>query len=92
METYYGIGIALTRLVKAILGDENAIMTVSIYQNGEYGHSGMFIGVPAIINRNGIKEMIELKLEPKDQAKFNKSCNILTDMLKEEIEPIIEQE
>ena len=28
-------------------------MPISMYQNGEYGHSGMFIGVPAIINRNG---------------------------------------
>lgn len=90
--TYYGIGIALTRLVKAILGDENAIMPVSTYQNGEYGHKGMFIGVPAIINRNGIKEIVELKLESNDQAKFDKSCEVLTKMLHEEIDPILEEE
>ena len=88
--TYYGIGIALTRLIKAILGDENAIMPVSMYQNGEYGHSGMFIGVPAIINRNGIKEMVKLNLEPKVQEKFDYSCNLLSQMIEEEIDPILE--
>ena len=89
--TYYGIGIALTRLIKAILDDENAIMPISMYQNGEYGHTGMFIGVPAIINRNGIKEMVKLNLEPKVQEKFDYSCNLLSQMIKEEIDPILEE-
>ena len=88
--TYYGIGIALTRLIKAILGDQNAIMPVSIYQDGEYGHSGMFIGVPAIINRNGIKEMLKLNLDEKDQEKFDRSCELLSQMIKDQIDEIIE--
>ena len=49
--TYYGIGMALNRLVKAVLNDENSILTVSTYQNNEYGQKGMYIGVPAIINK-----------------------------------------
>ena len=89
--TYYGIGIALTRLIKAILGDENAIMPISMYQNGEYGHSGMFIGVPAIINRNGIKEMVKLNLDSKEQEKFDYSCEVLNKMIEEEINPILEE-
>lgn len=89
--TYYGIGIALTRLIKAILGDENAIMPISMYQNGEYGHSGMFIGVPAIINRNGIKEMVKLNLDSKGQQKFDYSCEVLNKMIEEEINPILEE-
>lgn len=89
--TYYGIGIALTRLIKAILGDENAIMPISMYQNGEYGHSGMFIGVPAIINRNGIKEMVKLNLDSKGQEKFDYSCKVLNKMIEEEINPILEE-
>ena len=90
--TYYGIGIALTRLIKAILGDENAIMPISMYQNGEYGHTGMFIGVPAIINRNGIKEMMELKLDSNDQKKFDDSCKVLIKMIEEDINSILEEE
>ena len=89
--TYYGIGISLTRLIKAILDDENAIMPVSTYQNGEYGQKGLFIGVPAVINRKGIKEIVKLELEPKDQEKFDYSSKIITKTLLEEINSILEE-
>ena len=59
--TYYGIGLSLNRLVHAILDDENVILTVSAYQEGEYGQEGLYIGVPAIINRNGIREIVKLE-------------------------------
>ena len=87
--TYYGIGMALNRLVKAVLNDENATLTVSTYQNGEYGQEGMYIGVPAIINKNGVKEILELKLNDEDQAKFNHSCEIMKENIKNEIDPIL---
>lgn len=87
--TYYGIGMALNRLVKAVLNDENAILTVSTYQNGEYGQEGMYIGVPAIINKNGVKDILQLKLNEEDQAKFNHSCEIMKENIKNEIEPIL---
>ena len=84
--TYYGIGMALNRLVKAVLNDENAILTVSTYQNGEYGQEGLYIGVPAIINKNGVKEILKLKLSKEDQAKFDHSCDIMKENIKNEIE------
>lgn len=87
--TYYGIGMALNRLVKAVLNDENAILTVSTYQNGEYNQEGMYIGVPAIINKNGVREILELKLNKEDQEKFNHSCEIMKETIKNEIEPIL---
>ena len=87
--TYYGIGMALNRLVKAVLNDENAILTVSTYQNGEYNQKGMYIGVPAIINKSGVKEILELKLNEEDQAKFNHSCEIMKENIKDEIDAVI---
>ena len=79
--TYYGIGLALNRIVKAILNDENAILTVSAYlDDNKYGQDNIYIGVPAIINRNGIKELLELKLNKEDQAKLNNSCNLLKEI------------
>lgn len=87
--TYYGIGMALNRLIKAVLNDENAILTVSTYQNNEYGQEGMYIGVPAIINKDGVKEILQLKLNDEDQAKFNHSCEIMKENIKNEINPII---
>ena len=75
--TYYGIGIALTRIVKAILGDENSVLTVSAKMSGEYGTKGVFIGVPSIIGRNGVKEIVELELTDEEKAKFTASAKVL---------------
>ena len=75
--TYYGIGIALTRIVKAILGDENSVLTVSAKLSGEYGTRKVFIGVPCIIGRNGVKEIIELELTDEEREKFHASASLL---------------
>lgn len=88
--TYYGIGLALNRIVKAILNDENAILTISAYlDEGKYGQDDIYIGVPAIINRNGIKELLELKLNDEDQAKLDNSCNLLKEIIENDLKDII---
>ena len=87
--TYYGIGLALNRILKAILNDENAILTVSAYLDGNYGENDIYIGVPAIINRNGIKELLELKLNQEDQAKLDNSCNVLKQLIENDLKDII---
>lgn len=86
--TYYGIGLALTKLIKAILNDENGIYTVSTYLQGEYGQNDVYIGVPAIIGENGVREILNLRLTPEEQAKFEKSSQILKQM-QEEIDSVI---
>lgn len=86
--TYYGIGMGLTKIIKAILNDEHEILTVSTYLNGEYGQNDMFIGVPAIVNASGIQEILNLKLSEEEKEKFNYSCSVLNEM-KEEIKDII---
>ena len=75
--TYYGIGVALTRLVRAILDDEKSILTVSTYLNGEYKEKDIYIGVPAIITSKGVREILELPLNEQDQEKLSNSCKIL---------------
>jgi L-lactate dehydrogenase len=90
--TYYGIGLALTNLVKAILNDENEIFAVSTKLEGEYNHKGLFIGVPAIVNRNGIREILELKLSEEEQNQFDYSWNTLSETIKNTIDPILEEE
>ena len=86
--TYYGIGMGLTKIIKAILNDEHEILTVSTYLNGEYGKNDIFIGVPAIVNASGIQEILNLKLSEEEKEKFNYSCSVLNEM-KEEIKDII---
>lgn len=87
--TYYGIGLSLNRLIQAILNDENAIFTVSVYQQGEYQQEDLYIGVPVILNREGIKEIIHLNLNRNDQNKFNKSCQTLKDIIDQEIKHLL---
>lgn len=87
--TYYGIGLSLNRLIQAIIKDEHAILTVSAYQTGEYGQEDLYIGVPAIVSANGIKEIIKLPLNEVDQGKFNHSCDTLKAIFQEEIASIL---
>ncbi|MCI9523919.1 MAG: L-lactate dehydrogenase [Erysipelotrichaceae bacterium] len=87
--TYYGIGLSLNRLVQAIIKDEHAILTVSAYQDGQYGQSGLYIGVPAIVTANGIKEIISLPLNEVDQGKFDQSCETLKGIIAESIDTLI---
>lgn len=86
--TYYGIGLGLTKIIKAILNDQNEIMTVSTYLNGEYGQKDLYIGVPTIINRKGAREILELQLEGEEKERFESSCKTLISM-KEEIDKVI---
>ena len=90
--TYYGIGLALTKLVKAILNDENEILPISTKLEGEYNHSGLFIGVPAIINGNGTREILQLKLTSEEQAKFDASWNTLEATIRSTIDPILDEQ
>ena len=87
--TYYGIGLSLNRLVHAILDDENVILTVSAYQNNEYGQEGLYIGVPAVVNRQGIREIVKLDLNEVDQAKFNQSCETIRDINTDAVDPLL---
>ena len=68
---------AIARIVNAILGDENSVLTVSAKMCGEYGQRDVFIGVPCIIGRNGVKEIVELNLTQDEKAKFDNSASVL---------------
>lgn len=81
--TYYGIGMVLSRLTRAILNDENSVFTVSAYLNGQYDEKNIYIGVPAVINRNGVREILELSLNSEEKRKFKHSADILKEMLDE---------
>ena len=78
--TYYGIGISLVKITNAILGDENAILTVSSYDK----ENNIFMGIPSIVNRNGIKQRIYIELNDEETKKLQNSVNVI----KEAIEKI----
>ena len=75
--TYYGIGMAICRVVRAIFQDENSILTISSKMNGAYGQQDVYIGNPCIINHNGADRLVELSMTEEEMEKFNNSCKIL---------------
>lgn len=75
--TYYGIAMGLARITRAIFNNENSILTVSSLLQGEYGQDDVYIGVPAIINREGVRKVVELPLNEKERQQFEHSSGTL---------------
>lgn len=75
--TYYGIGMSLVRITKAIFGDENSVITVSSRLNGEYGLRDVYLGLPAYVNRNGVRRILPLNLRDEEVEKLKNSYEVL---------------
>ena len=71
--TYYGIGVSLVKITNAILNDENSILTISSYDN----ENEVFVGGPTIINKDGAKERLFVKLNEVETTKMNHSIKII---------------
>ena len=72
--TEYGICSTLARMVRAVLCDEKHIMPASAKLNGEYGESDVFVGVPCLIDKNGVEQVIELPISEAEKAAFHNCC------------------
>ena len=78
--TYYGIGMAICRIVRAIFTNENSVFTASVRLRGEYGlRNEVFIGNPCIINSGGANRLLELSLTDDELEQFKKSYMILNE-------------
>ncbi|MCH5299205.1 MAG: L-lactate dehydrogenase [Ruminococcus sp.] len=80
--TYYGIGMAICRVARAILQDENSILTVSSRLDGAYGLDKVYAGTPCIVNKHGADRRIELTLINNELKKFKESCELLDETFK----------
>lgn len=73
---------ALVRITSAIFDNENSILPISVYNNGVYDiDPDLYIGLPAVINRDGVHHVVNLKLTNEEQDKLKISANILKDSL-----------
>lgn len=80
--SYYGIGMALVRITSAIFNNENSIIPVSVYNGGVYDiESDLYIGLPAVLNRDGVHHVVHLKLTKEEQDKLTTSAKLLKDNL-----------
>lgn len=79
--TSYGIATAMAQITRAILNNENSIYSISSYLRGEYGQEDIYIGVPAIINSNGVKSVLEIPLTDTEMERMEASSKIVKDII-----------
>lgn len=80
--TEYGIASTAARFVSSILHDEKAVMPASMELNGEYGEHGLFVGVPCVIGKDGVEEVVELPLTEEELAAFHACCDGIRENIK----------
>ena len=73
--------LACCSLIEAIAYNQNQIHPVSIYLKGEYGLKDVCIGVPCLINRNGVKKIIKLKLSPEEKRQLKNTQKIFKECM-----------
>lgn len=75
--TEFGIGAACADICKAIFHDEKRVIPASVLLEGEYGMKDVSFGVPCVIGRNGIEDIIELPLNEKEKEQLAYTCKVI---------------
>lgn len=81
--TYFAIGLAVNRIVEAIFRNENSILTVSSFLDGEYGLKDIYLSVPTIVNRRGAKKVLEMSLNEEEKERLEYSAKVLKSHIEE---------
>jgi malate dehydrogenase len=79
--TNYAPGAVIAIMADALLRGRNRVLSVSTQLQGEYGFSGLSVGVPVVLGRNGVERILELKLEPETSEKFSASVNVIKEAM-----------
>jgi malate dehydrogenase len=78
---WYAPGLAAAEMVECILKDKKKIEPCSVYLQGEYGLNDVFVGVPVKLGAKGIEQIVEIKLNPDEQAALKKSAGAVTELI-----------
>lgn len=81
--TYYAIGLGITKIVRSILSNQNEVLALSSYLDNYHGISGVCLSVPAIVNRNGIKEQILMPLNSLEKRQLRKSASTIKNVIRQ---------
>ena len=81
--TYYAIALSVSRILEAITGNEQSVFTVSSPMDGFLGLSGVCLSLPAVLGREGIRELLPIRLDPGEQEALGRSARVLKDLLTE---------
>ena len=81
--TNYAVALAVRRISEAILGDEQSILTVSGLLSGEGGIDDVYMAMPCIVGRNGIRKILPIPLSDKETKELHHSATLLKDIIKQ---------
>jgi malate dehydrogenase len=78
---FYAPAASAVTMAESYLLDKRRVLTVAAHLNGEYGVKGLYIGVPAIIGKNGVEKVIEIKLNSNELTMFNRSVEAVKKLI-----------
>ena len=70
-------------MAESYLFDRKRVLPLAAYLNGEYGVNGLYIGVPAVIGKNGVEKIVQIKLNEQEQQMFNRSVEAVKKLVDE---------
>ncbi|WP_127533167.1 L-lactate dehydrogenase [Paenibacillus kobensis] len=79
--TYYAIALALDRICTAILRDEGAVLNVSTLLQDYHGVSDVYLGVPCVVDRTGVREVLQLEISDGEREKLHRSAQKLKELI-----------
>lgn len=79
--TYYAIALALDRIVTAILRNESAVLNVSTLVENYHGLSDVYMGVPCVVDRTGVREVLDIPVTEEEKALLHRSANKLKELI-----------
>ena len=79
---YYSPASSITEMIEAIAKDQKRVLPASVYLEGEYGYDGIFLGVPIKLGKNGVEEIIKIRLNNEAKKVLDKSAEITKDNIK----------
>jgi len=77
----FSVGAATAKIVESIIKDKNETLPCSVYLQGEYGLKDLFIGVPCVIGRKGLKKIIELRLNGEETRELHAAAKRIKKMI-----------
>lgn len=77
---WYAPGASVAYLVDSILNDQKRMIPCSVMLEGEYGQNDICMGVPCIIGKNGVEEIVDINLDENEKALFAKSADAVRNM------------
>ncbi len=79
---YYAPGAAVAEMIEAILLDEKRVLPCCVYLDGEYGIKGVCAGVPVKLGKNGVEEIVEIKLLPEELEALRRSAEAVRELVR----------